>query len=153
MNKTETEFDLVEADYCATELQQMQDHTVMLGGKEIEIPVVSIDCGQQALFIDADALELMHPKLRRMIKVQLKVKDTSAAARAAQKKVEKDKVSQALNCLQAEWKIYLASALVKTSRAEILSQLQPGVVGKHKKMLAKSKLKIVQLLVVITRSS
>ena len=96
---------------------------------------------------------MMHPKLRRMIRVQLKVKDTSTAARAAQKKVEKERVSQALNCLQAEWKIYLASALVKTSRAEILSQLQPGVGGKHKNMLVKSKMKIVHLLVVITHSS
>ena len=86
--KAETEFDLAEADYCASEIQQMQDHTVMLGGKAIEIPVVSIDCDQQELFTDADALELMHPKLRRMIRVQLKVKDTSTAARAAQKKVE-----------------------------------------------------------------
>ena len=83
--------------------------------------------------------------------VQQKEKAVSAAAfsadrRAAHKKVEKERVSQALNCLQLEWKSYLAEALVKTSRAEILSQLQPGVGGKCKKKQVKSKLKMAQLL-------
>ena len=48
--------------------------------------------------------------------------------------------------MQLEWKSYLAEALVKTSRAEILSQLQPGVGGKCKKKQVKSKLKMAQLL-------
>ena len=89
---------------------------------------------------------MMHPKLRRTIKVQMKVKESSTVSRAAQKKVEKERVSQALNCLQSEWKSYLAEALVKTSRAEILSQLQPGVGGKYKKKQVMSKLKMAQLL-------
>ena len=94
---------------------------------------------------------MMHPKLRRMINVQMKVKDSNTVSRAAQKKVDKERVSQALNCLQSEWKSYLDEALVKTSRADILSQLQPGVGGKCKKKQVKSKLKMAQLLDVFRR--
>ncbi len=146
----ETEYDLAEADYCSKEHQKMEDHSVLLGGKLIEIPVVSIDCDNQELFSDKDALEMMHPKLRRMIKVQLKVTDHNSTARAAQKKVEKWRVSQALNCLEDEWKAHLAASLVTTSRSVMLSQLQPGVGGKSKKKIVKQKLKMVSVLIIGT---
>ena len=101
----------------------------------------------QELFSDKDVLAMMHPKLRRMIQVQLKVKYNSSTARAAQKKVEKVRVSQALNRLEDEWKAHLAASLVLTSRSEMLSQLQPSVGSKSKKKVVKQKLKMVTLLV------
>ncbi len=128
----------------------MEVHTGSLRGEMVEMPVVTMDCDDQTLFSDKDALEMMHPKLRRMIQVQLKVKDNSSTARAAQKNVETLRVSQALNCLEDEWKAHLAASLVLTSRAEMLSQLQPGVGGKSKKKIVKQKLKMVTVLIICT---
>ena len=58
------EADLAEADYCSKLKEHLQDHSVVLGGQTLDVPVVDIDCDEQSLFEDADALQLLHPKLR-----------------------------------------------------------------------------------------
>ena len=142
----ETEADLAEHDYCSKMAEHMQDHTVEIGGKIIEVPVINIDSDDQSLFSDADALASLHPKLRRMVKAALKNprNDKSAVARAAQKKLEKDRVQSALNELGDQWREMLAKALPTTSRGQMLASLQPGVAGKDKKKMKKHQKKVLK---------
>ena len=126
--------DLQEADYCSKELTALQDHEITVGGKKIEVPVVDIDCDEQSLFGDADALKLLHPKLRRLLANATRTDPgRHARLRAAQKKVEEARVAEILRALHHGWKLWLSSALVKSHRKDLLDQLQPGVSFKGKK--------------------
>ena len=77
--------DLAEADYCGKEATYMQDHWVKIGGKEIPVHVTdATDATEgegedspkvvwdQEMFTDADAVAQLHPKIRRLIKAEMK---------------------------------------------------------------------------------
>ena len=104
------------------------------------MPVVDIDCDQQTVFEDKDVLQQLHPKLRRLLQPELSTKDRvqHARVRAAQKAVEKHRVTQACNSMQRELKDWLAQALVKHSRLELTRLLQPGVSRKVRKGVQKT---------------
>ena len=104
------------------------------------------------LFQDVDVLNQLHPKIRRAVALQMTTKGHNPArkaARSVQKAVERDRMQKALTELSESWRDYLNEALVKESRAIVLSKLQPGVLnkGKHaKKKLQKGVLKPVSLI-------
>ena len=104
------------------------------------------------MFQDVDVLNQLHPKIRRAVALQMTTKGHNPArkaARSVQKAVERDRVQKALTELSESWRDYLNEALVKESRAMVLSKLQPGVLnkGKHaKKNLQKRVLKPVSLI-------
>ena len=93
-----TEWDLAEADYVDAELQKIIDGQIQIGGKKIDVADITIDCDEQSLFEDADVLNQIHPKLRRLLRRKLNTKHDTAKKqlmRQAQKAVEKDRVSKA----------------------------------------------------------
>ena len=95
--------DLAEADYCGKEAKDMQDHWVKIGGLEIPVHVIdatdatdaTADGGdggegpkvewQQEMFTDADAVQQLHPKIRRLIKAQLKSHSDTTKAKNRRK--------------------------------------------------------------------
>ena len=70
-DQAEEQADLEEADYCSQQLEHLSNHKVVIGGIEIEIPVVTIDCEEQEVFSDVAVMASIHPKLRRLIKSSL----------------------------------------------------------------------------------
>ena len=73
----------------------------------------------------------IHPKLRRLIKSSLQsYHKVSTVAKAAQKAIERERVSSALTALSEERKEMLKVALPTTTRGELLRALQPGVTRK-----------------------
>ena len=72
--------DMAEGDYCGKEAKDMQDHWVQIGGVEIPVHVTdatdATDGGegpkvewQQEMLTDADAVQQLHPKIRRLIRI------------------------------------------------------------------------------------
>ena len=138
----ETEADLAEASYVDAEFKKLAAGEIQIGGKFVSAAEIMIDCESTDLFQDADVLNQLHPKLRRAVKLQMTSKLSDPArkgARAAQKVVERERVQKALTELSNSWRDFLDGALVKESRAAVLSKLQPGVGNKSKK--AKKSLK------------
>ena len=130
-----TEADLAEADYVDHELGKLLNGEVVLGGKKLEVADILIDCDDQSLFTDADAVLSLKPKLRRLLETKLSMKDNSSAKlrtvqRAAARKNEQLRVENALSQLNASWREFLNGALVKATRSEVLQSLQPGVSSK-----------------------
>ena len=131
-----------EEDYCRKDLASLTDHSVTIGGKEIPVPVINIDCDEQELFTDTAALEQLHPKIRRNLESFMKMKDHGAAKKdlrkSAQMKAERDRVMKAYNELDNPWKYYVTESLVKISRKDISANIVPKV-GKKKGTGKKSK--------------
>lgn len=148
----ETEADLAEASYVDAEFNKLVAGEIQIGGKFVSAPEILIDCETTDLFQDVDVLNQLHPKIRRAVALQMTTKGhdpARKAARSVQKAVERDRVQKALTELSESWRDYLNEALVKESRAMVLSKLQPGVLnkGKHaKKKLQKGVLKPVSLI-------
>jgi len=144
------EADLAEADYVDSEFSKLVAGEIKIGGKVVHVPEIILDCDSQDLFTDVDVLNQMHPKVRKLLEKKFAATvDEDAprrkAARAAQKFVEKERVQKALTELNESWRAFLDSALVKQTRAQVLSELQPGVAGKRKKkQQKKGKIKMVR---------
>ena len=121
--------DLAEFDYCSKEKAAQKDYTVRLAGKEIKIPVIDVDADEQTLFSDKDAWMNLHPKLRKelMTKFAGKRSDIAKKARAAQKKVEREKVKMAISSMQEDWKEWVSEAMVKSCRKELVKTVVPMV--------------------------
>ena len=105
-----------------------------IAGKKINIPVFNVDSDSQDVFKDEDALLSLHPKLRREIKVATvgKRDPKSLAARAAQKKVEKERIQEAIANMQDDWHEYLSESLLFKSRKQLAAELIPEVGGKKR---------------------
>ena len=118
--------------------------------------MIQLDCDEQSLFTDEDVVRLMHPKLRRMLQQKLATNSKEVAGRKvqkhAQKVVERERVQNALNSLSESWREYLDACLLTSSRAQILSQLQPGAQGKQRKVAKKIVKKAVSCSVLQTTS-
>ncbi len=82
-------------------------------------------------------MKLLHPKLRRLLQARLskcgKDVDKRKAQRQDQKAVERARIQTALNELSESWREYLDASLLTSSRADILSELQPCVKGNARK--------------------
>ena len=91
--------DLVEHDYCYLEKMQQNEYAETHGGQDIKIPVIDIDCDEQSLFTDVDAVSALHPRLRRELKTECQGKRSAAEqrARAAQKK-GRERSSESMHC-------------------------------------------------------
>ena len=81
--------------------------------------------------------------LRRQLKTAIAGKrdKKSMAARAAQKKVEKERLEQAMSNMEKHWQEYLSESLLFKSRKELAAELIPEVQGKKrtKQTVVKSK--------------
>ncbi len=134
---TEQEPNLAEADHVDAEFYKLVDGDTQIGGKTLRVAEIVKDCDSQNLFEDADVLNQLHPKRRRVVASKMTlIKDASGrkVARAAQKAVERDRAQEEVAELSESWREYLNSALVKESKASVLAELQPGVAGKCKKV-------------------
>ena len=137
-----------EQDYCYKEKQNCEEYVHRIAGKKIKIPVFNIDSKSQEIFEDDDALLSLHPKIRRQIKAGTAGKrdSRSLAAKAAQKKVEKARVEEAIANMKDDWHEYLSESLLFKSRKELANELIPEVQGRKrtKTTVVKSKFKSVQ---------
>ena len=146
--EAEVEEDLAEQDYCYKEMQKAEHYIHKIAGKKIKVPVFNIDADDQNVFTDEDALKSLHPQLRRQIAAATvgKRDAKSKAARAAQKKVEKEKLTEALSHMEDDWNEYLSESLLFKSRKDLAQELIPEVKGKKrtKATVVKSKYAAVQ---------
>ena len=114
-----------------------------------------MDNDSQDVFKDEDVLLSLHPKLRRQLKAGTAGKrdEKSLIARAAQKKVEKQRVAKALANMQDDWNAYLSESLLFKSRKELAAELIPEVRGKKRTKVTqvKSKFAAVQWWKVVFR--
>jgi len=112
---------------------QQKEYTEKHGGQDIKIPVIDIDCDEQSLFIEVDAILALHPRLRRELKTQFQGTRSEAdqRARAAQKKVEKDRVKACLANMQEDWKAWVSESLIKSTRKDLVKTLMPKVNAKR----------------------
>ena len=103
-------------------------------GKKIKIPVFNIENDSQDLFDDKDVLMSLHPKLRRQIRAGIAGKRDakSLIARVAQKKVEKERIAEAVSNMKDDWNEYLSESLLFKSRKQLAAELIPEVKGKRK---------------------
>ena len=126
--------DLQEHDYCKKEKEHQKDYSVKVGGQEIQIPVIDVDCDEQDLFKDHDAWMSLHPKLRRELKTKFAGKRTEMAikARAAQKRVEREKVKMAVSSMQEDWKEWVSEAMISQCRKDLVKSVLPQVKAKTK---------------------
>ena len=90
----------------------------------------------------------LHPKLRRQIKAGTAGKrdEKSLIAKAAQKKVEKQRVAKALANMQDDWNEYLSESLLFKSRKELAAELIPEVKGKKRTKVTQVKSKFAAVL-------
>ena len=127
--------DLAEADYCQKESKHMQDYSVVIGGKYVQIPVVEIAAAAQEIVPEADLEDMYCPKIRRM-RAEAAKQGTSVADKAERKvwKERSRKKAKELLELAAQtdgpWKDWLHSSLLTATRKDLLQKLQPGVKGK-----------------------
>ena len=126
--------DLQEQDYCYKEMQDCEMYVQKIAGKKIKVPVFNIDSDSQNIFGEEDALLSLHPKLRRQIKAGTAGKRDakSLIARAAQKKVEKQRVQEALSNMEDDWNTYLSESLIFKCRKDLAKELIPEVRGKKR---------------------
>ena len=119
--------DLQEQDYCYKEMQDCEEYIHKMGGQKIKIPVFNVDADGQSIFSDEDALLSLHPKLRRQIAAATVGKGDakSLAARAAQKAVEKRKLSEVVAHMQDDWHTYLSESLLFKSWKQLAQELVP----------------------------
>ena len=110
--------DLQEQDYCYKEMQDCEEYRQKIASKH-KVPVFNIDNDSQSLFTDDDALLSLHPKLRGQIKSAIvgKRDPKSLIARPVQKKVEKQKLKEAMSHMEEDWHEYLSESLLFKSRA------------------------------------
>ena len=127
--------DLAEADYCGKEAKDMQDHWVKIGGKEIKVHVTDATettegdgedapkvTWDQKMFTDAEAVEQLHPKIRRMIKAEMKSHSDNTKAKGqtkAQKKAEARRMMDALSKMDKEFEEWMAQMLLDHTKAEV----------------------------------
>ena len=71
----------------------------------------------------------LHPKLRRELQTKFSGarSETEIRARAAQKKVEREKVKMALSSMQTDWTEWISEALLKTCRKDLAKSVIPQV--------------------------
>ena len=133
----------------------MQDHWVKIGG--IDIPVHVTDATEdtdaiaddgkgaegprvqwnQEMFSDADAVGQLHPKIRRLIKAQLKShSDPTKMKRqaAAQKAAEADRMMKALKTMDKDFDEWLTQMLLDNTRVEVSKMILSQANKKHAKM-------------------
>ena len=135
--------DLAEGDYCYKEKQDCEEYIHKIAGKKIKIPVSNIDSDTQNLFDEGDALMSLHPKLRRQLKAATHGKRDAKGmvAKAAQKKIEKQRIQENLANMEEDWKEYLSESLIFKSRKQLAREIIPEVRGKKKTKNTKVKSK------------
>ena len=131
--------DLAEADYCGKEAKDMQDHWVLIGGKEIPVHVIDATDDtdgaegpsvqwQQEMFTDADAVQQLHPKIRRLIKAELKSHSNMAKAKRqakAQKEAEAERMMTALQTMDQDFEVWMGQMLLDNSRVDVSQMILP----------------------------
>ena len=124
--------DLAEFDYCLKEKAVEKEYTVKFSHTEIKAPVIDADVDEQELFDDKDAWMNMHPKLRRELQTKFEGKRSQATqnARAAQKRVEREKVNMAVAAMQKDWKEWISEAIIKQCRKYLAKSIIPQVRNK-----------------------
>ena len=125
--------DLAEHDYCRAEKAGQKEYTERIGGQDIKVPIIDVECDDQSLFDDKAALESLHPKLRRELGKHMAGKRTEKEknARAAQKKIEREKVQFAIAHMKEDWKEWCSESLIKQSRKELARSIVPRVEKKR----------------------
>ena len=97
--------------------------------------MINIDCDDvdKEMFTDQAVLEQLHPKVRRNLKSWLKLNDQAAKGKdrtkmkAAQLKLEKDRVMTALADMDGTWRTYVEEALVQVRRTDLSDKVVPRV--------------------------
>ena len=128
----------------ASKIKKYQkDYTIRCAGKDLEIPIIDIDCDAQTIFSDADAVKALLPKLRRELRSTFagKKDDDSGLARKAQKRIEQERVNRAVKDMEGDWKEWVTESMILHSRRELSKMIHPQVTGKARKTKAKSKYK------------
>ena len=105
---------------------------------------------QQEMFTDADAVQQVHPKIRRMIKAHLKSHSDNTKARRqakAQKQAEAERMMGALQTMDKDFQEWMGQMLLDNTRVEVSEMILPHANKKHAKMKkapeAKGKAKMV----------
>ena len=96
----------------------------------------------QEMFTDAEAVEQLHPKIRRMIKADLKSHrdNTKAKGQAkAQKKAEAQRMMDALSKMDKDFEQWMAQMLLDHTKAEVSQMIVSKVNKKHARMKGRSK--------------
>ncbi len=129
------EADLAELDYCSKEKKHQEDHTIVMGGKIIKIPVIDIFADKQCMIPEDEMNDFLNPKQRRLKEQAArsnkhKLPEDKKSAYRHLRYLERLKMKECLRAADASWREHLNAALTKATRYEILSKLQPGVKGK-----------------------
>ena len=99
----------------------------------------------QKMFTDAEAVEQLHPKIRRLIKAELKSHTDTTRAKGqakAQKRAEAQRMMQALSKMDDDFEQWMSEMLLDHSKAEVSQMIMSKANKKHAKMKGQTKTKM-----------
>ena len=115
------------------------DATETTEGDGEDAPKVTWD---QKMFTDAEAVEQLHPKIRRMIKAEMKSHSDNTKAKGqakAQKRAEAKRMMDALSKMDKEFEEWMAQMLLDHTKAEVSQMIVSKANKKHARMKGRSK--------------
>ena len=125
------------------------DATETTEGDGEDAPKVTWD---QKMFTDAEAVEQLHPKIRRMIKAEMKSHSDNTKAKGqakAQKRAEAKRMMDALSRMDKEFEEWMAQMLLDHTKVEVSQMIMAKANKKHgqRKGRAKAKAKTTKKMV------
>ena len=98
----------------------------------------------QEMFTDAEAVAQLHPKIRRLIKAEMKSHSDNTRAKGqakAQKKAEAERMMDALSKMDKDFEQWMAQMLLDHSKAEVSQMILSKANKKHARMKGRAKTK------------
>ena len=99
----------------------------------------------QEMFTDAEAVEQLHPKIRRMIKAELKSHTDTTRAKGqakAQKRAAAQRMMNALQKMDNDFEQWMSEMLLDYSKAEVSQLILSKANQKHATMKGQTKTKM-----------